>query len=80
LQGEPDQGWMQVRQNNFLLIAGKPILIHTIEVFIKYDPAIEIVVILPEQTSWNMEKSVVAIILLRFPINMYWVAKKGFIQ
>jgi 2-C-methyl-D-erythritol 4-phosphate cytidylyltransferase len=40
----------------FLLVAQKPILIHTIEIFIKYDPAIEIVVILPEHQMEAWEK------------------------
>jgi 2-C-methyl-D-erythritol 4-phosphate cytidylyltransferase len=39
----------------FLLIGGKPILMHTIEVFIKYDRAIEVIVILPERQMGNWE-------------------------
>ena len=32
----------------FLLLNGKPILMHTIEAFYKYDPQIDIIVVLPE--------------------------------
>lgn len=32
----------------FLILAGKPILVHTINQFIKYDPSIQIILVLPE--------------------------------
>lgn len=39
----------------FLEITGKPILMHTIDVFYRYDPDIEIIIVLPEQQTKTWE-------------------------
>jgi 2-C-methyl-D-erythritol 4-phosphate cytidylyltransferase len=40
----------------FLVLKGKPLLMHTIEAFYNYDPEIEIILVLPaaQQTYWNV--------------------------
>jgi 2-C-methyl-D-erythritol 4-phosphate cytidylyltransferase len=40
----------------FLLIAGKPVLMHTIEKFIAFDNSLEIIVTLPEKQKENWKK------------------------
>lgn len=37
-----------ITPKQFLLLAGKPVLMHTIEAFYNFDPEIEIIVVLPE--------------------------------
>lgn len=39
----------------FLLLSGRPVLMHTIEQFLAFDPSIDIVLVLPENqiTAWN---------------------------
>jgi len=39
----------------FLLIAGRPLIFHTIDKFLDYDPAIELIIVLPEKNTTEWE-------------------------
>lgn len=48
----------QVLPKQFIEISGKPIVVHTIEAFLAYDPHIHLILVLPEShlTTWNTVK------------------------
>ena len=54
--GEEVPEWETQYQKQFLVIAGKPIIFWTIEQFLKFDPEIEIVLVLPEDQIGFWEK------------------------
>ena len=44
------------RPKQFVLLAGKPLILHAVDTFLKYDPNIRFVIVLPEQLQQQWEE------------------------